>query len=591
MPKQIQIFMRKLSLLAMSAMLFLSGTSLGQMFNQEYQYSQLNGAYIPEEDRAKSTLQIDANEIITIGSFRDNSISGTRDILIVKTRVDNGHVIWSKRIGLPNLDEFANALTLSYSGSDVLIVGQAQSSTSSSDRDALVVRLQVSDGSILWAKRYGTSDQNQEWKMIEKVSSSSNPGNNTYFIAGYTNKGNNLPYIYASSINEDGSTVFLNEYFDNLLRYYAGSSPSSMVQNSQGDFILTGERISPVNNYRALFTMGISPLTGVVTDPFFAYEVANSDRVVGGAIERITIGTTDAYVLVGSAINPNVSVSTVNSAISLMTLNSNRTPIGCRLYWEEGHASNSGMSVFQNQSNTMQLDVYTSTNNQPGLMSLSLTNGQLLSFKRYNTFSSQAFLSPISMEQTDNGYLAKTYFSISGFFGPSTGFKLISLDHTGENECYDNSVMYAESRALSTYTVSVAPRAFGAVNVRGTGWPQNVTGKSVNCDGMDAIAFRLLADNTESLTISEQEESFAVYPNPIAKNGNNLNLEYTLSQEKQVEIAVFNALGEQTELQTVTLNSGTQVLELSNESLSLGLNLVTVRSNGKEIYKVRVIVQ
>ena len=70
-----------------------------------------------------------------------------------------------------------------------------------------------------------------------------------------------------------------------------------------------------------------------------------------------------------------------------------------------------------------------------------------------------------------------------------------------------------------------------------------------------------------------------VYPNPATDV---LNIEVNASQTSEMNIAVFNLMGQKVMDKNVTLNTGINTPSINTSSLTSGIYFVTVKANGFE---------
>lgn len=575
--------MRRFVFTASMALVCLCGTAFGQIYNNNYYFSPNSLPNYTDVTTVKATEQVNSEEVITVGFAREPLNNLRNDIVVVKTKATSGVVIWAHRYGLKDLDERAYGLDLTYNGKDIIVVGSAQDKDNPTDWNALAMRIELSTGNVLWSGQYGATGTREEWRTVEKVYGPFTPFAPTYFLAGSTSSNNQKSILYAGAIFENGSTQYLNRYDEVFASNFSSDFAYTMVKNKENNFILTGTRYEDTQPSR-IFTLGINPFNGSVSDKYLFYGV-DTDNHYGGAIDELFVGNDRAYALAFTTGNPGVD-NNVRSAITVMLLNEDREPKWVNYYWRDKHSRNVGLAIFQNQVEEKLLNIYNGTykdDHTPGFLSVDLSDGDVNYFIKYNTaVQNNSKFATSMVEATDFsfGYLAKGLHRDG-----ENGFMLASLGEYGRTECADTDLMNKKERQPSVAKRTYNPSSYGTIRKRKLDKEQ-VHGKAEECDGTNGYSFRLAA--TEATEIVETAETFHAYPNPLARDGGNLQLAYTILTEKAVEVSVFNALGQQTALRNVALSAGSQVLELENNLLSPGLNLVTVRSEGEVLFQARI---
>lgn len=577
--------MKRTVFTASLAVLCLVGTTSGQVFNNNHYFQPSPLADYKDLATVKATEQVNPNELITVGFAIEQSDQKSHDIVIVKSDVRDGTVIWANRYGLKEVDERAYGLDVTYDGKDVIVVGTAQDEQNLKDWNALAMRIEISTGKVVWVRKHGHPRVYEEWRMIEKTYSSNLPSSPTYFLAG--NRSNNNQEsefkLYAGAIYENGFEQYLRVFLENSSNQRADDFAYTMVQNQNDNFILAGTRYK-VNEPSHIFTIGIDPTTGTLSDKYRTHGIKEDDQI-GGAIAEVGIGSDRFYTLAFTTSNP-AEFPNLKSTITVMLLDINRSPIWVKYFWQKDYSRNKGLSIYQNQEEPYLVDVYVGVKSDhwgPGLMQLQWINGDVRQFIRYNLGEEPKDKYATSMVQTPKGYFIKALHLQN-----RDGYMLAGLDVDVRTECSKEAQI--EEKEIEPYLafneyISIGHGAGGRFDLV----PKEVKGETQKCDGSGSIAFRLSA--TETSELEESALGFQVYPNPITQDGTTLQLAYTLPAEKKVEISVFNALGQETILHELVLSAGSQVLELDNALLSPGLNLLTIRSEGSVLFQTKVVLQ
>ncbi|MGD1847135.1 MAG: T9SS type A sorting domain-containing protein [Salibacteraceae bacterium] len=585
----------KRSVFAVSmAMLCLGGTAFGQIYSKNYYF----GNTIPNYNdvtTVKATEQVNATENITVGFARESSTTFSNDIVVAKTNHITGDVIWVKRYGVAGVDERAFGVDLTYNGQDVIVVGSAQEQNGSTRRNAFAMRLQVLTGNVVWSNEYGAIGTDEDFKMIEKSfgNTSIQPIVPTYFIVGSSNTNTQKSILYTAAIDENGNSQYLKTYQEVFASNVVFDVAFTMVKNKKGNFIVAGTRYENTQPSR-IFTVGFSPTTGLVSDKYLFYG-AEVGRLVGGSIERLTFtrSAKEAFALTFTSASPDVEPG-VTTAISVLLLNEDREPKWLNYYWRPEHRSNQGYSIYQNPLEENWLNIYANTfksRNNPGFLSVDMNTGNVNYFIEYNITDNTDSKFATAMVEANPSFGGFGYIAKALHRDGDNGFTLAGLDEFGRTICADITPVKKEEQKPGVAKRTYQDANYGTQLLRKVD-KISISGKTDNCDGTGSSSFRLATaatDAVDGVDLNEATGTYNVYPNPISQNGDQLKLAYTIADEKAVEISVFNALGQQTALRNYSLSAGEQVLELENELLSPGLNLITVRSEGEILYQARVV--
>lgn len=558
----------------------LVGATSAQVFNNNY--------YFPDPyydiTTVKATELVNEDEIITVGFAPEPNFNGKSDIVLVKTKSSNGNVIWAFRYGLENLDERGYGLTVSYDEKHVIVAGTAERQPEINetvpDWDALVMKIEISTGNVIWSARYGTYGNYQDLKMVERsnVNTTNRP---TYMLVGSSSLPNLKSVLYAISIFDNGALQWSNIYLEaSIIEPRINDFAYTMVQNHEQNFIVTGTRYEDFEPSK-IFTIGINPVNGALSDKYIDYSIEGRDHYEG-AICNIDLDGDIYYGLAFTTRKPDVE-NGVDEAISVAVLDKYREPVRAYLYWQEGHQYNNGLSIYQSTESPKWLDVYTNTfrsTYNPGFLNIEIS-GTVNYFLKYNASQFENNKYATAMEQTKYGYTAKALHNDGQY-----GFMLAGLKPTGKTECAEEQKMNQTDREIKFKYRPYDPYTFGEVAKREIK-VNEVHGKKLTCDGMDGQVFK---NNGATDDLSPLENSaFRVYPNPLNAHQGELKLDYNLGETQRVEITVYNALGQQTYYQAHTLVSGSNQLSLETNVLSSGVNLITVRSGGNLLYQEKVI--
>ena len=606
--------MKKILLATAITMSLGIGVVSAQIFNKNYLYKPT----YQDLATVKATEQVNDREIITVGFIPENEISSSEEVytqndaIIVKTDQD-GNVIWSLRYGLPNLDERAHGLDVTYDGKHVIVVGMAETPVitpeppSTRTRNVLAFKINIATGNVVWSNTYGTTDGTENGFMIEKVFSF--PFNDVlenrvpalYTIVGTaTNSEAKDPFqrIYAVSIIDNGFQWWGK-------RYVAGGSGLPILYNTPFTFVRTPERNWMVagtrweiNRPSNIFTMGINPFDGSITDKFVHYNV-NNGYSNGGAITAVNDNLTTGYALAfstyGGFSSPEPDPLLWQNKITVLRLNKDRKPIWTNFYWQPENNANTGLSIYQARipAFTALFDIYvgTTTNqtSKPGFARLN-NNGSVNYFYKYNKFGLvRSNHNATAMVQSSTGYVQKSLYNRNNQ-DPDRGFSMAQTDFNGKTWCVDDEKL--ERREVKTEVESEAyePVNYGVSQVR----PLRVSRVEpivTNCFFKVAEP----AKTAEQMDADSESQAFdllsdvSVFPNPLEQNQDNFTLRYQSPGQQAVELKVFNTVGQLVLSERVNLNEGPNELNVDATGLSTGLNLVTISIAGQVLHTIKVI--
>jgi len=550
------------------------------VFNNNYYFSPLALPNYTDVTTIKATELVNADEIITVGYAFEPGSQTSRDIVIVKTKSSNGAVIWANSYGLSDLDERAYGLTVTYDGKNVIVVGTAQNKDVPTDWNGLAMKVDIATGAVVWSYQYGKIDEYQELRMIQRTFDGPIvPLNPTYMMVGTSSYKDVKSVLYAVSIFDNGGQQWADIYLDGSTYPDIFDYAFTMVKNPFKKFIICGTRYDNTGSSASrIFTMGIDPTTGSVSDKYIDYTIDDRPHFEG-AICNVAIDDFVGYGLAFSSRKSGVDTD-VDAAITVMLLDKDRLPINTNFYWQKEHKENFGLSIYQSTEEIKTFDVYTSMYKEifkPGFLNVEVT-GAINYFLKYNADLSDSKYAT-AMVRTKYGYTAKALH-----YDGDDGFMLAGATPTGKTDCAAEEEIYRKEVDAKYDSFDYKADAFGDVEKREVK-VVDVHGKVKSCDGLFGQAFKQGAVSEASV----EANSFHVYPNPMASNQNEVKLVYNLEQGQRVEISIYNALGQQVYRQFATLTSGSNQLPITINNMSPGVNFIVVRNGADVLYQYKII--
>ncbi|MFK7806875.1 MAG: T9SS type A sorting domain-containing protein [Saprospiraceae bacterium] len=483
-------------------------------FNKNYSFS-LNS--YTDATTVKATELVNDREIMTIGYAREEGAEeDVNDIVIVKARKKDGKVLWARTYGLNGLDEKGFGLTVTYDKRHVIVCGSAENSSSENDWNALAMKINIETGDVVWSSQVGEIDENEEFRMIERVYSNEDAAgitSPTYMLAGSTSLNRfQLPSVlYAASINDsNGDVQWANYYTNPNTEGQINDFAFSMVRSDFTDeFVIAGTR--KTEGTSRVFTFRVNPYNG---NPGYWYTVMQVSDLnqYGGAICNVSWddNTTVGFALACTSKDPEVE-GDVSEAITVLILDGKGKSMYGGLYWEQGYTGNRGLSIYQNAKDDRQstLDVYTNTFNEayePGFMSVDIS-GPVNYFQKYEDSEQFDDKLPTSMVQNQYGYTAKVLNTNQ----EGSRFQLIQLDQNGKTDCTKEANMFYQHIESHEELIRYEKTESGRSSER------NIEAKYFNtgargCESEESAHSKIAKEFSES----NSKSNIRVYPNPAS---------------------------------------------------------------------------
>ena len=167
----------------------------------------------PFLDQAYDVKETSDGNYIVAGYSVTSVPSPQRNGFIVKLDSD-GNFLWSLTYGDTADDEEFRSLTISQeSGVEYIIVTGYTKSFGAGGEDAWILKVNSSDGSIIWQKAYGTSNDDR----FQRVITSSYNGSVSYVFAGRTYTSSTRYDFWLMVTDKDGNIKMSKRYFYPLL--------------------------------------------------------------------------------------------------------------------------------------------------------------------------------------------------------------------------------------------------------------------------------------------------------------------------------------------------------------------------------------
>lgn len=575
----------KISIILFSFAL-ISLASIGQQFNVDYQFIVHSNLRYGDLATLKATAELKDDKFVSVGFVNEDTPRGFKDIVVTIHSMTDGSVLSSKSYGRPGYDEQAFGVTASYDGAHIILVGRAHDINNRADWNAIVMKIEIITGNVVWINEIGTRNTIEEFRLVERVFPLSPfyPFGQRYMLVGATEYNGDVDAVlFAAVVNDnDGSSEWSNIYASDINAPTIDNHAFGMVRNAiGGNFIISGTASRPESS-SDIFTIGINPFSGSISDPYKTYDVNARDEQ-GGAICTVDLVGGPAYAIAYSTEQPGVS-STVSSAITVMKLNLARDVESAHYYWQSNTGQNSGLSIYQNKLNVKSLDVYagTSYENIKNRLFINMgVKGKILNSIKLSDDPEGSGMDALSMVKTTTGYIAKS-LDVNPTY---TGMSLIGLNPDGRTVCDANiGVEYAPCYPTSRTTPLVA-FGYGDENEL-TFSQERFKGEAYDCDGSPVGG---IFKDDENVTAGAQLASnFSMYPNPISSSEAEFRISYNVEQAQLVNLQIYNALGQMVYNGSEVLNAGGDVLSIEASKLAAGINMIVLRSGDEVVFQSKV---
>ncbi len=166
----------------------------------------------PFADQAYDVKETSDGSYIVAG-YSVTSVPTTQSNGFIVKLDSGGNFLWSLTYGGTANDEFRSLTISKESGIEYIIVTGYTRSFGAPGEDAWVMKVNSSDGSIVWQKRYGTSNDDR----FQRVITSSYSGSISYVFAGRTNTTSTNYDFWMMVTDKDGNIQMSKRYYYPLL--------------------------------------------------------------------------------------------------------------------------------------------------------------------------------------------------------------------------------------------------------------------------------------------------------------------------------------------------------------------------------------
>lgn len=212
-----------------------------------------------KDDIGASCVSDGTGFLYITGSTKNSGSGNNHDVVTIKYNQSTGDTVWSKIYNNPNnKDEEGAGCSLANDG-NLYVVGYTDLGSSVTNDYLLVMKYNVSNGSVMWTKTYGVPNANQHGRFC------ASDGANLY-VAGLFENGSQR-YMMIWKLNSNGDTLWTKQYTGS-----AGSGFSCAVDAS-GNLYVSGYALDGANQkvtlwkYNSSGTMQWMKYSSDILDP------------------------------------------------------------------------------------------------------------------------------------------------------------------------------------------------------------------------------------------------------------------------------------------------------------------------------------
>ncbi len=581
------IFKNKTKLKLGILLFFASTTAANAQYNTDYKIDQ----YL-DEQTIESNVDIGKDEVITVGTIISNDgIQKHKDILL--TRLDKeGNVVWNVKYGQKDINEIGNGITLSWDEKHVIVVGSFQKDPDLpeeeiKERFALVMKVRISDGAVIWNTLHGESDNDNQAFLVKRGSKLEDP---TYIIVGRSDGDVDQSYerMYAFKIKESGDEIWSRRYYLSYNFPISAIHPTSMVENKDGKFLVAGTR-HEVNRPTHLFTIGFRTSDGAVTEDLFHYPINDIYHVSTVDIDREPEGKGYALSFTANDLKGDCveeyDLDKDIDRIGIMRLNEDRKVLWTNVYWEKEATNHNGLSIRFYKD---ELHVCVNINrkkryNTAGLLRVKEGNG---GFIYCNTYHVPEFLTDYGptgnhmiRSNDDKAYYIKSIY-------PKWGFAMTKTDVVGKSICDKETELKQCKIKADLKDEKCEAKEYGRYVFK------DIPSKKVEV-GIDPCedGHGLAPESDDQGSIGALPLNQAViYPSPVSENQEIINLKFITDRDETIgNVAIYNSMGQLMANYDLTFITGENKFEFDAKQFPTGMYMVTITTQDEILDRVKFI--
>ncbi|MFT5823890.1 MAG: hypothetical protein ACI8ZM_005155 [Crocinitomix sp.] len=577
--------------LKLGIMLFCaSAFGANAQYNSDYKIAQYQ-----DEQTIESNVDIGENEIITVGTILVYD-DGQWHKDIILTRLDKkSNVIWNIKYGEKDINEIGNGITLSWDQKHVIVVGSFQKDPSIpedeiKERYALVMKVQISDGAVVWNTLHGNSKYDDQAFLVKKGTGIDIE--KSYIIVGRSDGDEDQSYerMYAFKIKESGDEIWTRRYYLNYNFPISAIHVTSMVENRPGKFLVAGTR-HEVNRPTQIFTIGFRTSDGAVTEDLFHYPTNNVYHVSTVDIDREPEGKGYALSFTANDLNGDCveeyDLDKKIDRIGVIRLNEDRKVLWSKIYWEKEATNHNGLSIrfYKDELhvcvNINRKDRY----NTAGFLRVKEADGGFIYCNTYHVPETLFDYGPIGnhmiRSNDDKAYYVKSIYA-------KRGFAMTKTNVIGESVCDKKTELKECKIKVDLKDEKCEAKEYGKYFFNDI--PLKKVEFSVDpCDELDGLAPEG-DDGQGSIGSPLPINKAIIYPSPVSENQEIINLQFiTDMDEAQGNVAIYNSMGQLVANYDLMFINGENKFEFDANQFPSGMYMVTITAQGEMLDRVKFI--
>ncbi len=172
--------------------------------------------------------------------------AGGSDLWLLKVDSSDGSLLWSRTFGSTD-DDGAYSLAIDDSGY-VIIAGYT---TSAPYRDGYLLKVDADTGGLIWSRVYGGTSTDEFYAV-------SVDGNGDYILAGRTNSPSGGYFdVWMVKVNSSGDLLWERTYGGSL-----DDGAADVVVDNGGNYVVAGRTILDINDYNDIWILKLEPDNG-----------------------------------------------------------------------------------------------------------------------------------------------------------------------------------------------------------------------------------------------------------------------------------------------------------------------------------------
>lgn len=225
------------------------------------------------QDEGSGLVELPNGDLVVCG-YQTVNTNGDEALFVTRTDA-KGNLIWAKNYNPPYFKKRGNAIALAPNG-DLVVVGEMQTTISTNNSDAYIVRINAANGDLIWERNFDVAGKND----IARAVVATNDGN--FVISGQATSAGGLVEGLLAKI--DGTGASNNPIWNEAIpktNFYG------LSQASNGDFFASGGK--EIGTLGDLYVARFTSIGGLIWETNIGKASSDEGRPVvatsdGGAV-------------------------------------------------------------------------------------------------------------------------------------------------------------------------------------------------------------------------------------------------------------------------------------------------------------------